>query len=474
MQSQAPMIILAYIALIVVPIGAIVFLILAGATPRNVAAVIVLQWLFLPLIGLKLHEGIPTFDKASAVVVTVLAGVMISRPGVVLQFRPNWIDVPMMAWCLVPMVSSQDNNLGVYDGLSTAFRCVITWGVPYFAGRILSRDTSFLVALGKALLIGSVLYAPLILFESRFAPLLHLWIYGVRGRPNWEDVGFFGPLRWKPTVFLQTQLELTPLMGIGFLFGFWLWRAGKLNALGVIGMRWLVSIAAMSTILGKSLGGVSLTVAGGGVLLLTRRFRSIVFLLSLSLVAPLYIATRTLEWWSGQQIVDLLKQDISQRRAESFGTRLHNEDILLAKALEQPVWGWGGWGRARVYDKNGKDISITDGLWIIAFGDNGIVGLSALYLALLLPVWVLCLRPDRHRLWEDSRASVVLAAAVVVVLHSIDCLANAMPNPIYCLLAGGLASIAIQPVAAEVRSQRSEVRGGGFGFAHSDSLGVLR
>jgi hypothetical protein len=337
-----------------------------------------------------------------------------------------------------------DNGLGIYDGLSSASRQIIVWGIPYIVGRTLSRDTGFLVALGKALLIGAVVYAPLCLIESAMGPQLHLWTYGVVGRVNLEQVDFFGLLPWKPSVFLQSQLELTPLMGIGFLSGFGLWRAGKLQSIGGFAMSWLVPVAAIAAILGKSLGGFSLTVAGVGVLLVTRRFRSIIFLLVLSLVAPLYITTRTLGWWDGQQVVGILTRHVSARRAESLGCRLQNEDILVKKALERPTWGWGGWGRNLVTDDQGNDITLIDGMWIIAFGSNGIAGVSALYLALLLPVWRLALRRDRHLLWDDPRGSVVLVAAVVVVLHSIDCVANAMPNPIYFLLAGGVASIAIQ------------------------------
>jgi hypothetical protein len=438
------MILLAYIALIGVPLAAIAYLVLAGATPLNVAGVVIFEWLFLPLLAIKVSKGVPAFDKAAAVAVTLLLGIPLSRRGAFLRYRPNWIDLPMLAWCLVPIQSSLDNGLGIYDGLSSASRQIIVWGIPYIVGRTLSRDTGFLVALGKALLIGAVVYAPLCLIESAMGPQLHLWTYGVVGRVNLEQVDFFGLLPWKPSVFLQSQLELTPLMGIGFLSGFGLWRAGKLQSIGGFAMSWLVPVAAIAAILGKSLGGFSLTVAGVGVLLVTRRFRSIIFLLVLSLVAPLYITTRTLGWWDGQQVVGILTRHVSARRAESLGCRLQNEDILVKKALERPTWGWGGWGRNLVTDDQGNDITLIDGMWIIAFGSNGIAGVSALYLALLLPVWRLALRRDRHLLWDDPRGSVVLVAAVVVVLHSIDCVANAMPNPIYFLLAGGVASIAIQ------------------------------
>lgn len=447
----------ASLTLLVAPFAAAVFFYLCGATPRNLAAAIVVEWLLLPLGSIKLSPGIPGYDKAMAVAVTLLLGILIWRPELLLKYRPHWIDGAMFLWCLMPLCSSLSNGLGLKDGVYGCIGQCAVWGVPWFFGRLLSDDTAFLVAFGKALLVGAVAYAPLILLESRLAPQLHSWVYGVYGRSNWEQVDFFGPLRWKPTVFLQSQLELTPMMGIATLFGFWLWRAGNLKTLGRVAMGWLVPIAAMSTILGKSLGGFCLTVAGVGILLLTRRCGSIIFLLILSVVAPVYITTRTLGWWSGQQVVAFLKDDVSQRRAQSFEFRLHNEDMLIAKALEQPLLGWAGWGRSGITDEYGRLVSIWDGMWIIVLGSNGIVGLSALYLALLLPVWLIALRADRALIWEDPRGSIVLVAAVAVVLHSIDFLVNAMPNPVYLLLAGGLASVAIHRSAPAAARQKWKV-----------------
>ena len=435
---------LGYATLLIVPLLAITFLFLAGATPENIARVVVLEWLLLPLASMKVGAGIPVFDKAAAVAATLLIGALLSRPEL-LRPRPTWIDLAMLLWCLTPLASSLDNGLGIYDGGSAVIRRIIVWGIPYAFGRTLSRDTRFLFALAKALLIGAVIYAPLCLLESRMAPQLHNWVYGIPGRSNWKQVDFFGVLRWKPTVFLESQLELTPLMGISTLFGFWLWRAGKLTSVGGFAASWLVPIAASAAILGKSFGGVSLTIAGACVLLLTRRFRTIMFLLVFSFVAPLYVTSRTLGWWSGQQLVEFLSQDVSAERAQSFAYRLKNEDMLLNKAMQRPIWGWAGWGRSHITDENGNDLTVVDGMWIIALGDNGIVGVSSFLLALLLPVWALALRKDRHLLWDDPRACVVLVAAISLVIHSIDCIANAMPNPIYPLLAGSVASIAIKP-----------------------------
>ena len=112
----------------------------------------------------------------------------------------------------------------------------------------------------------------------------------------------------------------------------------------------------------------------------------------------------------------------------------------MARALENPVFGWGGWGRSRVHDAAGKEATVADGLWIIALGERGFVGLVALGLTLLLPAarfaW---LYPPRR--WSEPAVAPAAAAAVLLALYAIDCLMNAMVNPVYLLAAGGLAGL---------------------------------
>ncbi len=69
--------------------------------------------------------------------------------------------------------------------------------------------------------------------------------------------------------------------------------------------------------------------------------------------------------YDGRSIADFVEQNVSADRANSLRHRLNNEDMLLSRAFESPLFGWGGWGRNRVYDENGKDLTVTDGLWII-------------------------------------------------------------------------------------------------------------
>ena len=50
--------------------------------------------------------------------------------------------------------------------------------------------------------------------------------------------------------------------------------------------------------------------------------------------------------WSGQQAVDLAEILVGPARAESLEYRFMCENLLIAKAVQQPIFGWAGWGRS--------------------------------------------------------------------------------------------------------------------------------
>jgi hypothetical protein len=133
---------------------------------------------------------------------------------------------------------------------------------------------------------------------------------------------------------------------------------------------------------------------------------------------------------------------IDEGRAGSFAFRLDNENILTQKALQRPIFGWGQWGRSRVYDEWGRDISTTDGLWIIELGAHGFVGLISVFLALLLPLSLTVYRCHVRRLVSSDGAA-LLALAVITSLFAIDCLPNGQFNPIFVLAGGGVASVVL-------------------------------
>jgi tetratricopeptide (TPR) repeat protein len=114
--------------------------------------------------------------------------------------------------------------------------------------------------------------------------------------------------------------------------------------------------------------------------------------------------------------------------------------MLAAKALQRPLFGWGGWGRNRVFDEKGRDLTITDGYWIIVLGSFGAVGLTSWTVSLLLPMGIMVKRYPAPA-WRDPALAPPSAISIIVNLHLIDCIANAFPNSVYILSLGAVTEV---------------------------------
>lgn len=418
-----------------------VLLLFAALPPRRaVIAAFLAAWLFLPMAGLKLSEGIPLYDKMSATCVGVLLGMLAFDVRRLTSFRAGWIDLPMLIWCLCPLASSLSNDLGPYDGASAVFRQVLAWGLPYLIGRVYFTDLVSLRELAVGLFLGGLLYVPLCLFEIRMSPQLHTWVYG------YHQHSFAQTIRWggfRPTVFMQHGLMVGMWMCMTALVGVWLWYGRALpRTIWRIPTLWALAALLITAILCKSTGAIGLLALGLAGLFAVPLLRTKWVVWALVMAGPLYMAVRAGGIWDGAELVQASSDTAGEDRSGSLDFRLKNEDILAAKAMQRPIFGWGGWGRARVYNEYGRDVSVTDGLWIIALGNNGIVGLASLTLAMLMPAG-LVLRRYPVRGWRGPAIAPTVVLAVVVVLYCIDCIPNGMVNPIFMLVAGGLASCGV-------------------------------
>jgi hypothetical protein len=267
------------------------------------------------------------------------------------------------------------------------------------------------------------------------SPQLHQLVYGFHQHSFGQTKRFGG---WRPMVFMQHGLMLSLWMVAASLMGFSLWLGGSYRRLAGIPTPIFVSILLLVTVACKSGGATVLLLLGLVILYCCRRRSAHIPLLCLTLIPPLYMCGRASDFWSGSRVVNLAAE-VNTQRAGSLQFRLDAEKQLLDRAWQRPVFGWGGWNRAHVISEHGKDLATTDGLWILAFGQRGIVGLAALTCALLLPslVW---LRISSATLAQPALAG-AKALAVFVPLYMIDNLMNAMVNPLYAIAAGGLLSV---------------------------------
>lgn len=401
-------------------------------------------WLFLPEIAFP-QVGLPDYTKLSATCYGILLATFIFDVQRLRSFRPSWLDLPMVVWCVSPIASSLTNNLGLYDGLSTMLNQIIAWGIPYFLGRIYFNNLAALRILAKGFVIGGLIYVPLCLIEVRLSPQLHRWVYGFHQHSFAQTIRYGG---FRPTVFMQHGLMVGVWMMSATLIAIWLWRTGVLKRLWNMPMGWLVAALFITFVLLKSTGAYVYLVLGLGILLIAARWRTSLPLLGLIGLMSLYLflgTTGSLTGQQTQQLVDTAAQITNTDRAQSLEFRLNNEQLLATKARQKMLFGWGGWGRSRIRDSAGQDISVTDSLWIVAFGTQGLVGVLSLAAVLLLPVLIFFGQSFPARLWVHPQVAPAAALAVVLALYMLDCLLNAMINPVFILVSGGITGLVLRP-----------------------------
>jgi len=423
----------------------VVLLLFATLKPRTAVAVAsVGAWLFLPIHGINV-QGLPPFDKFTATSYGLLLGVLLFDARSVIQFRPHILDVPAIVLFCVPFATSISNGLGPDDGLSTMLGMFLTFGVPYFMGRLYFCDPEGMRLLAKAILIGGLIYVPLCLFEVRFSPQLHRLVYGTHQHSFAQTYRLGG---YRPDVFMQHGLMVALWMACASLAGVWALLAKAEKHIWKIPIA-VVAIALISTtLICKSIGAMALLAFGVAALMVMKHTRLRLFLLLVVLAIPAYVVARVGGNWDGQGLVDIAEV-FAGERADSLQYRLDNEELLKEKAMQRPLVGWGLWNRSRVEDVD----TTTDSLWIIMLGRHGVVGLAACFGMLLLPAAAMIINAKRKRLVMPFEHPVVLLMMIVIVF-SLDSVVNAMVNPVYLIAVGAVMGGSLALTAVPSRSRR--------------------
>jgi hypothetical protein len=405
--------------------------------PRAAATAVVGAWLVLPPAAIAI-AGLPDISKNWVTTVGIMLGTLFFGPHYAMRFRPRWFDLPMLLWCVTGIATSLQNGLGLYDGLAEMVKLVLTWGLPYLFGRLYFGTPDGMRTLTIAMIAGGLAYVLPCLWEIRMSPTLLINLYGMRHHIEVRGGGF------RPTVFFWTGLECGLWMTAASMTAWWLWKCGTIKKIGRVPFGVvLLSILIGTTILCRATGALALLVAGMMLLWLSTRMKTRLMLASLLFIGPVYVAIRVPNLWTGQQAVDLADRIVGGERAYSLQYRFMCENLLIARAVQRPMLGWGGWGGSDAFfdaDTPYPRKVQTDGLWIIYFGTKGLVGLTCLYFAMMLPAGLFVWRFP-PRLWADPRVAPAAVAAVLLTLYIIDCLLNGFVNLIYISLAGGLMGI---------------------------------
>lgn len=425
------------------------------SAPRATAISYAAGWMLLPYMQGWKVAGIPEYSRLTATNMGVMVSLAIFHMRSYSTLKLSVCDVVMMLWCLCPIASSVSNGLGVYDGLSNAMEQAINWGMPYVVGRAVFRTQRDIRELALVIFVSALCYIPLILYENRMSAQLQEMLYGrnewdtafARGGRYYEQFAFLG---YQPRVFFAHGLALTLYMGGAAICGYWLWQSRSVKHVFGLPMSWCVPTVLIAMVLCKALGPSLLTLAGLGALYLGHRFGVRWAMIALLASVPAYIAVRSTGEWTGRVAVEAAKM-VSAVRAQSLETRLINEDRLVAKALQQPAFGWGTWGRHRVLNTTGQDITLTDGYWIIIMGQKGLVGL-VLWLAVMLIPLLALYRHTPLSAWCKPENAGPLALGTMVLVFFVDCIFNPSLHPVFAVILGALMNL--QTVRAPVVAMR--------------------
>jgi hypothetical protein len=388
---------------------------------------------------------LPPIDKMAITGITTLLLCWMTGTSAPRPRRALLLFLLASGFVIAPIFTSLDNSYelptggksvhGFYlsDGLKSAGRNLMAL-IPLFVGwRFLHTDKARLLLL-KALPSAVLLYTVPMLFEVRMSPQLHRWVYGY-----FPHVSFAQQMRaggFRPVVFFQHGLTLALFTSLAILAALIIMRNGtrifRLPALGVAGYLGGVLV------LCKSLGPAMYGVVFAPVVLFTRPR----FWVTIGCVVSLTICAYPLLRNNGlapTQVVSDIAQTVSEDRSASFQTRVQNEGQLLAKAIQKPWFGWGGWGRNRIYDKwDGKDISVTDGGWIIYFGVYGWLGYLSLF-----GLFATALFKARAAISKEVTPANLARSglALLLTVYLIDAIPNGLEESIVFLISGCIASV---------------------------------
>lgn len=409
---------------------------------RAVIVCFVIAWMFLPQAVLPI-PGLPDYDRMSATCYGILLATFIFDVERFRSFRFSWIDLPMLAWCLCSLPTSITNGLGAYDGFSAVLDQTVAWGIPYFLGRLYLNDFSGLRQLAIAAFAGGLIYIPFCLYEARMYTNIHLLVYGFQTFSS----TFIYSIRYggyRPSVFMVSGLMLSVWMMLAALMGIILWRTKVIKQLWGIPVGFWVGLLLVTFVLIRSTGAYIYVGIGVIILFVAKWLRTTIVMWLLIAGMCFYLNVAVSGQFPWKQAVVAMRQVFPEERVQSMEFRFENEDVLGARARQKMTFGWGRFGRSRIFNEYGEDVSVTDSLWIIVFGINGVVGLVSIFSALLLPAISFSIRYPA-RLWAHPAFAPAAALAVGTVLYALDCLANAMENPIFALTCGAIAGVSINP-----------------------------
>ncbi|MFX0540187.1 hypothetical protein ACEWPM_000430 [Roseovarius sp. S4756] len=324
-------------------------------------------------------------------------------------------------------------GLGLRDTLSVAVGQIIVL-LPFFLGRSLLASDEGLRELLLALVVGALIYSVPALVEIRLSPQINVWVYGFFQHDFAQMMRQGG---FRPIVFLPHALWLAFFIMSAAMAALALSRGAPQGTR----LQYLSAAVYLLIllVLCKSAASLLYAMMLTPIFLLGSARLQVRLALVFALIAMIYPMLRNNGMIPTEAILTQAEA-YSPERAQSLAYRFENEERLLERADEKPLFGWGGWGRNLMHDpQTGAVLTIPDGEWIIVFGTFGWAGYIAQMGLIGGPLILLWWGTGRGR--EGIIPAYVAPLSVLLAITMIDMLLNAILTPYTWLMAGAILGV---------------------------------
>ncbi len=413
---------------------------------REVAAlaVIMVPYMILPVKAAIDLPALPPIDKTSiAAISAILIFHFLAKDKLDYFPKHTLIRRMLMLLFIFPVFTVLTNmdalvygprvlpSLGVMDYVNIVFDNATLIYIPFVLGATyFGTEKAHRLFLLTFISLGLV-YCLLIMWEIRMSPQLHKQVYGYFPH-DFAQMKRQGGFR--AVVFMGHGLLVAMFLAMIVLaVGGWLKAKGRRIYKAPVLLTFLYVLFLL--VYNKSLGSLLLCMLALPMLLfLSRRLQ--LFLASLIAACVFIFPFIRAEFLPMQEIVAYF-EGIDPERAQSLEYRVDNEDALLEKAAIRPVFGWGSWGRNRLYDPlTGANTSTTDGYWIITYGKYGWCGYMIIFGLISFPIYYLYRASKKSKIQELAYPSV--AMALMLMINLVDQIPNDSANTLTFILAGAL------------------------------------
>lgn len=355
-------------------------------------------------------------------------------------FQPGLITKLFIAYFIGLVITVELNSLPIitakkylpglthYDAFSLIVRVILNT-MPFFLGRYFSTSIKDTEGFFKILVIMALIYTIPMLYELKMSPQLHYMVYGIQ-----------------PSMFLQQIREsgYRPMVFIGHGLGLAFWFSTAVIAAGVL-LKNKVRVSFTSPFatlcylliilfLCKTWSAMLYVMFGLVFTFKLKPSKQIKWSLIIAALVIMYPIAKVADVFPDKEIISIINQ-YSPERAQSLQFRFQNEGALLEHALKKPIFGWGDWGRNRVYStEDGRDLSIIDGRWIGELGVNGWIGFLLSYAILLTPLYYA--QKAVHYIKEPKDQVYFASLAVILTICVVDSIPNTGMGTMHLFLAG--------------------------------------